>query len=445
METDMKKLSGRQTLLVGLTLFSMFFGAGNLIFPPFLGAQAGTSTWPAMLGFALSAVGLPIMGVSAVAKAGGLDVLAGRVHSRFAFWFTLLIYLSIGPCLAIPRTASTSFEMAVVPFISADAPFKAAQAIYSAVFFGIAFLVALKPDKLTERLGKIMTPCLLTLIFVVFAGCVLHPAGSYGVPGGTYGADPVVRGFLDGYLTMDTIAALNFGIIISLNIRAFGIEEEGAVVKETIRAGFTAGTVLVLVYCALAHIGALTGDTFGVMENGARTLAATVQFLFGKAGLVMLAVIFFIACLNTCIGLLSCCSKYFGTIIPGIGYKTWVGIFAAVSLVISNIGLNRILEISVPVLNAIYPVEIVLIILAFSCPGRFHSVYRGSILFTGIVSTVHALADVGLSVPVVSGFMQRLPLYRLGLEWILPAAAGAFIGILMELLRSKDGRDSIRT
>lgn len=426
----MKKLSGRQTVLVGLTLFSMFFGAGNLIFPPFLGALAGTNTWPAMAGFALSAVGLPILGVSAVAKSGGLDVLAGRVHGKFAFIFTLLIYLSIGPCLAIPRTASTSFEMAVVPFAGPDVPVLMARAVYSAVFFGIAFLVALKPDKLTERLGKIMTPCLLTLIFVIFAGCVLHPAGVYGRPVEPYTGNSVIKGFLEGYLTMDTIAALNFGIIISLNIRAFGIEQEGAVVRETIKAGVVAGTVLILVYSVLAHIGALTGDTFGVMENGARTLAATVQFLFGKFGLVLLALIFFIACLNTCIGLLSCCSKYFGTIIPWIGYKAWVGIFAGVSLVISNIGLNKILEVSVPVLNALYPIAIVLIILAFTCPGRFYSVYRGSILLTGITSVTHALADVGMKIPVLSGWIEGLPLYRLGLEWVVPAAVGALTGIL---------------
>lgn len=436
----MKKLSGRQTVLVGLTLFSMFFGAGNLIFPPFLGAQAGTNTWPAMLGFAISAVGLPIMGVSAVAKAGGLDILAGRVHGRFAFVFTLLIYLSIGPCLAIPRTASTSFEMAVVPFAGSGMSLGAAQAVYSAVFFGIAFFVALKPDKLTERLGKIMTPCLLTLIFVIFAGCVLHPAGSYGAPLEAYAGNTAVKGFLEGYLTMDTIAALNFGIIISLNIRAFGIAQEGAVVRETIKAGLIAGTVLILVYCVLAHIGALTGDTFGVMDNGARALAATVQFLFGRFGLVLLALIFFIACLNTCIGLLSCCSKYFGTIIPRIGYKVWVAIFAGVSLVISNVGLNKILEVSVPVLNAIYPVAIVLIILAFICPGQYRKVYQISILLTGITSMDHALADVGIKIIMLGSWIEKLPLYHLGLEWVVPAAVGAVIGLVTELLiRSRSG------
>ncbi len=190
------------------------------------------------------------------------------------------------------------------------------QFLYSAVFFAIAFIVALKPDKLTDRLGKILTPCLLTLIVVIFAGCMIHPAGSYGIPAKSYGSNPFVKGFLEGYLTMDTIAALNFGIIISLNVRAMGIKQEASVVRETIQAGFIAGGVLLLVYSALAHVGAVTGGALGIGENGAQTLNQAVRFLYGNVGLVMLAVIFFIACLNTCIGLISCCSRYFCTIIP---------------------------------------------------------------------------------------------------------------------------------
>mgnify|MGYP001298300059 CR=1 FL=1 len=174
------QLQGKRLLLVGFTLFSMFFGAGNLIFPPFLGAQAGTSTWPAMAGFALSAIGFPILGVVAVARSGGLSRLAGRVHPRFAAVYTMLIYLSIGPCLAIPRTASTSFEMAVSPFLPPDAPFGLLQFGYSALFFGVALLLALKPEKLTDRLGKVLCPTLLLLILVIFLGCALRPPGGYG-------------------------------------------------------------------------------------------------------------------------------------------------------------------------------------------------------------------------------------------------------------------------
>ena len=211
----MKKLSGKNLLLVGFTLFSMFFGAGNLIFPPHLGAQAGTSLWPAFAGLAVSAVGLPIAGVVAVARAGGLDRLAGRVHPVFAMVFTILVYLSIGPCLAIPRTASTSFQM-LVPLIGGGTGL---QLAYSVLFFAAAFLVALRPEKLTDWLGRILCPCLIVLIVMLFAGCLIHPlAAHYGTPSAEYAALPAVQGILYGYQTMDTLAGLNFGAVIRLNI-----------------------------------------------------------------------------------------------------------------------------------------------------------------------------------------------------------------------------------
>ena len=339
-----QKLSWRNLLLVGFTLFSMFFGAGNLIFPPFLGAEAGTLTWHAMRGFLLSAVGLPVLGVAAVAMAGGLDRLGRRVHPGFAFVFTLLIYLSIGPCLAIPRTASTSFEMAVLPYLGGlgTALGSRAQLIYSVVFFCIAMALAFRPDKLTDRLGKVLCPTLLILIAVIFTGCLIWPLGAYGAPAKEYADSAAVKGFLEGYQTMDTIAALNFGIIIALNIRAKGVQEDGAVVRETVKAGVIAGLLMAAVYVALAHIGAPAGAKMRYPGNGARILTFVADSLFGRAGMILLGMIFFIACLNTCVGLLSCCSEYFSTILPAVGYRLWVVVFAGVSLLISNAGLDRI-------------------------------------------------------------------------------------------------------
>lgn len=186
-------LKGRKLLLVGFTLFSMFFGAGNLIFPPDLGAKAGANLWPAFLGLAISAVGLPVAGVIAVARADGLDKLAGRVHPVFAQVFMILIYLSIGPCLAIPRTASTSFAM-LTPLLGSSAGL---QLGYSALFFGMAFLVALRPDRLTRWLGRLLCPCLLVLILILFGGCLLHPlAAQYAAPTETYRSAVVLQGVL---------------------------------------------------------------------------------------------------------------------------------------------------------------------------------------------------------------------------------------------------------
>lgn len=445
-----QKLSRQNLMLVGFTLFSMFFGAGNLIFPPFLGSEAGTLTWQAMAGFLISAVGLPVLGVAAVALSGGLPRLAGNVHPAFAQIFTLLIYLSIGPCLAIPRTASTSFEMTVLPVLTGmgmslngsiggtGITFEtAARTAYSTAFFAAAMGIAFKPDKLTDRLGKVLCPTLLILIGVIFTGCLVWPMGPYGAPADSYGAGPVVKGFLEGYQTMDTIAALNFGIIIAVNIRAKGVEEEGAVVRETVKAGIIAGILLALIYAALAHIGAPVGDAGEGMGNGARILTYVAGSLFGNAGMMILGLIFLIACFNTCVGLLSCCSQYFSVLFSKIPYGAWVFIFAIISLGISSVGLNRILAVSVPVLNSIYPVAIVLIGLAFMGPvtRRYPAVFPCSILFTGIVSVVYALEQGKIMIWGISELTKYLPGYGAGLGWIVPALAGMVLGVAVSWLR----------
>lgn len=433
------KLNVQSRLLVGLTLFSMFFGAGNLIFPPFLGEQAGTSAIPALIGFCVSAVGLPMLGVIAVAKSDGLPVLAGRVHPIFASVFTFLIYLSIGPCLAIPRTATTSFEIAAVPFLPEGISNGTAQLIYSIVFFAVALALALRPDKLTDRLGKLLGPALLTLILVVFVGCLLHTFDAPGETVGAYVKNPAVTGFLEGYQTMDTIAALNFGFIIALNIRAKGVEADRSVVGETCRAGVLAGIVLLAVYSALTYVGVQSGTISSGAANGTEVLRSIVLELFGQGGLIILALIFAIACLNTCIGLISCCSDYFTKIFPFWGYRVWAVFFAVVSMLISNIGLNQILKVSVPVLGAIYPVAIVLIALAFAHPfiGRFTLIYPVSILLTGVVSVMASLDGLGVALPGMEA-LRMLPFYGDSLGWVLPAIIGVILGIILSAVTGKN-------
>lgn len=420
------RLSGHDQILVGVTLFSMFFGAGNLIFPPYLGAQAGTAAWVAMIGMAISAVGLPVLGVVAVAQAGGLQPLAERVHPKFAQVFTLLIYLSIGPCLAIPRTATTSFEMAVTPFLGETSLW--VRAGYSLVFFAAALAVALKPDRLSDKLGKITGPALLTLIFVLVAGCLVKSPGGYGPATVGFVEVPVIQGFLDGYQTMDTIAALNFGIIIALNIRARGVTKDRQVVRATIRAGWIAGGVLLVVYAALTHVGAVSGGAFPGSKNGAQVLTRLVSWMFGPAGNLLLGAVFVIACFNTCTGLISCCSEYFSSRFFYLNYRTWAVVFAGASFLISIAGLNAILSISVPVLGAIYPVAIVLILLGLThrWVGKLRLTYPLTVLFTGAASVAGAL---GVKLPI--------PLAEMGLGWILPALIGFALGAVLSPLRSE--------
>ena len=420
----MQKLPVRQRLLLGFTLFSMFFGAGNLIFPPHLGAQAGSNFWPAFAGFAVSAIGLPIAGVVAVARAGGFDQLASRVHPKFSLVFTILVYLSIGPCLAIPRTASTSFEM-LVPLVGGG---RGLQLGYSIVFFAAAFLVALHPEKLTDRLGRVLCPALIALIFVLFAGCLLHPvAAQYGSPAAAYARLPAFEGILGGYQTMDALAGLNFGAVLALNIQALGVTEENAIRQNTIRAGFLAGGLLLVIYAMLGHVGALTGAAAPGLATGAEVLTVLAERLFGKAGLVLLAAIFVLACFNTCVGLIACVGEYFHTLLPRIPYPALAAFFAAASMLFSNLGLAEILRLSVPVLNALYPVAIVLITLSF-VPGleQRRRVYPLCIGCTAVQSIAAALP-----LGPLSALANALPLAALGFGWVLPAVAGLLAGILL--------------
>ena len=429
------RFSFTQRLLLGLTLFSMFFGAGNLIFPPYLGSLAGTDMPWAMAGFVITAVCFPILGVMTVARSDGLMMLASRVHPQFAFIFTLLIYLSIGPCVAIPRTASTSFEMALAPLFSNSAEpvfmgFSSAvcaQFIYSVFFFVLAGLMALKPEKLTQRLGKFTSPALIIMIALLFVACVFNPIAGYGLVLPPYDINAFVRGFLEGYQTMDTLAALNFGLIIALNVQALGVKTTEDVVKETVKAGLIAGFFLITIYMALAHIGATVGGAGLITENGAQTLTSVAKIQFGSWGIILLGMIFFVACLNTCVGLLSCCSDYFSKVFPSLSYRGWLLVFVLCSMVVSNAGLTLILKLSIPVLMAIYPVALMLIILGLAHQFNRHysKVYPLTITFTAVVSIAGAIQDIGVSIPLLS----YLPFYSIGLEWVTPALIGWVIGI----------------
>ncbi len=435
----MNNLSKKDLVFISLMLFSLFFGAGNLIFPPFLGQLAGNVTWISMLGFFVTAVGFPVLGVIAVAKSGGLHTLAERVNPLFASIFTVLIYLSIGPCLGIPRAGSLPFEMAISPYLPQSVSKPLALFIFTLVFFSIAYWISLTPAKLVDRMGKILTPTLLILISLIFIATIFKPLGSYGIATEEYINSPFVKGFLEGYLTMDTIAALNFGIVIALAIKSKGIKEEKAIISASVKAGIIAGILLIVIYSILAHLGASSGGRFGATENGAQTLTNIMSYIFGKPGAVLLAVIFTLACITTCVGLITSCSQYFSTLTSKLSYKNWVRILSISSMILANMGLTKILAISVPVFNAIYPIAIVLIVLAM-----IDKLFRGStavygltILFTGIVSIFDALGQVGIEFGFIINLFNKLPLYSKGLGWVVPALIGIILGVLYKVVKEK--------
>lgn len=437
--------SGR--LVMAFTFFSMFFGAGNLIFPPFVGAQAGAATVPAIIGFIVSAVGLPILGVLAVTFAGGFDELARRVSPAFASLLGVAIMLTIGPCFAIPRTATTSYEMMVAPFLPSRTGWGGwtTQLAYSLVFFAVAFLLAQHPEKLSAVLGRFMGPLLLAFIAVLFIACLAHGAVTPTQPTGDYAVHQASRGFLDGYQTMDLLAALYFGIVISANVRAMHVIDNTLIRRETAYAGLGTGILLIVIYAVLGYVGVVSGSIASVnpaTDTGATVLTNLTASLFGTFGMVFLGIVFVIACLNVCTGLICTCATYFHTrfaTVAGrrVSYRAWQALFTVFSFVVSNAGLSMIIKVSVPVLAALYPIAIVLVTLALThriLAVHFPRVYFWMVLLVAIVSFATCLASIvtvfGGSLPWLEAILNMLPLQQFQLGWIIPALAGLLIGVL---------------
>lgn len=433
------KLAKRKMLLISFMLFSLFFGAGNLIFPPFLGQNAGQNTLPAILGFIITAVILPVLGVIVVAYTDGLDKLAGRVNSKFAVVFTMLIYLSIGPGLGIPRAASVPFEMAVAPYLPQSANLKLFMLLYSLVFFVIACWLSLNPSKLLDRVGQVLTPSLLVLIVFLFASFILKGKTAVAAPQTDYITAPFLKGFCEGYQTMDTIAALNFGLVIATTLGTLGAKEKSDVMKYTKLAGVFAGTILTAVYVMLTFMGMQSSGVYPIQENGAWTLRQIVYQIFGGTGAVLLAAIFTLACLTTCVGLITSISQFFSTFFKKISYRQFVFAITVFSFAICNQGLNTILSISVPILNAIYPVSIVLIVLGlcdkFLQGNRY--IYPFTVLGTGVVSVIGAVDGAGIPLGFVSGLCKALPFSSLGFGWVTVAVVMLVISFVLNTIIKK--------
>ncbi len=430
------KLGTKKMILITFMLFSLFFGAGNLIFPTFLGQNAGSNTWISMLGFLITAVILPVLGVIVVSKFGGLDILGARVNKYFGIAFAVLIYLAIGPGLGIPRAASVPFEMAVAPYLNDSSHNTWWMLLYSFIFFVVAIWFCLKPSKLVERVGRYLTPTLLFLLIFLFVSFLINGDKNVSAPSETYQNNAFLVGFNEGYNTMDAIAALNFGLVIAITLNNYGITDKKKELSYTLKAGIFAGVILALIYLMLAYMGMKSSGIYS-SENGAQTLRLIVYQLYGSWGAILIAAIFTLACLTTCIGLINSISQYFSKLFPKVNYTKWVLIITFVSFIICNLGLNTILNISIPILNAIYPVSIVLIIfgLTDNLWKNNKIIYPTTITGVGIISVIYALDQVNFKLTFLSNFLNSyLLLYSLGYGWVFIFLILFVLSILIDLL-----------
>ncbi|WP_010677338.1 branched-chain amino acid transport system II carrier protein [Bacillus timonensis] len=424
---------------VGFMLFALFFGAGNLIFPVQLGQLAGGNVFSANAGFIITGVGLPVLGILALAFSGKSDLesLAGRVNPIYGIFFTVALYLTIGPLFAIPRTNTVAYEIGIVPFLENQSNYLPLL-LFTIVFFGVTLYFSLKSSKIVDIVGKLLTPILLVVIAILIIAAFVNPIGAIQEPTETYLTNSFFKGFQEGYNTMDALAAFVFGIIIINIMKERGARTKKEIMVSTGKVALVAGVLLAVIYSSLAFLGATSVEGLGFLDNGGSILAASSQHFFGWYGKVILAVIVVAACLTTSIGLITSCAAYFSKLIPALSYKQWAVIFTLFSAVISNFGLSSIINFSIPVLVALYPLAISLMALTFLHPlfkGR-KEVYQMSTFFTFIFSINDGLNAAGVKIAAINElFTSILPLYSVGLGWVVPAIVGGIIGFVISIIK----------
>lgn len=416
----------KNTLIVGFMLFAVFFGAGNLIFPPKLGFDSGVDFWTSISGFVLTGVGLPLVATIVASRYdGGYKKALENIHPVISLLLLSAIYLTIGPFFAIPRTGATAYDMAVIPFIGESSPLS--LFIFTVIYFAITLWVSLNPTKMVDRIGSILTPVLLVSIIALVIRSVMLFAGVETVENKTM-ETPFFSGFIEGYQTMDALAAFAFSVLVINGIKAKA-KGEVSLVKQTSIAALIAAVALAIIYMAIGWVGykiPLTAETVADVAAKGQNLGtyilndAALQS-FGELGRSLLGLIVTLACLTTAIGLVVATSSYFNSIFPRIPYKTYAVIFTLIGFGLANQGLSAVISKSVPVLLVLYPISMTaLLVLLVNCFLPLSRLAQGLPIVLVTVVSIASVAGVEL--------INQLPLKAYSMEWLPFAIVGCVVG-----------------
>ncbi len=442
-----KPLTGKQYFVVSSMLFGLFFGAGNLIFPIHLGQLAGGHWGMATVGFLVTAVVLPLCSVLAVSvtHSKGVYDIGRPLGPAFALAFMVLIHATIGPLFGTPRTATIPFSVGVQPLLPASWA-HVGLFVFSALFFGAAFLVSYRESNIMNSVGKVLNPLFLVMLFVVFLMGFAHPMSSAGAQAVTsaYKHASFFNGFLEGYNTMDALAGLAFGVTVVTAVNQLGKTTAKSNAKVTAKAGVFATGMIGVIYVGLIWLGATTLGRFKVSADGGTAFNQLVSYYMGAFGHALLATLLTVTCLTTAVGLIAAFAQDFHKHFSRFSYRQWLGFMALASFLTANFGLDTIIQWSTPMLMFLYPFAMVLILLSIFSP-LFH---RDSVvyLFVVVFTAVPAFLDMMASFPavvsqsalgkVLAGFQQSvLPFASLGMDWVVPAVVGAVLGLGVHFLR----------
>ena len=445
-----RKLTMKETIVVASTLFGMFFGAGNLIFPVHLGQMAGSNSWPAIIGFCITAVTVPILAVAAIGNthSDNLMELSNKVSGWYGRVFTAVLYLTIGPFFAIPRCASVSFTTGVAPIVG-ESHFKLWQLIFTFIFFAFVMYFSLRPGKITTWIGRVINPLFLIFLGILVFVAMIHPGApmSEVAPVDAYKDGALFNGLIEGYGTMDAIAGLAFGIVIINVVRDLGVDKDGDVARETLKAGVFTGILMFVIYMLTIIMGAQSRGLFDVSDNGGIALTQISHHYLGGIGGFVLALTITFACLKTEIGLVTSCGEMFVKLIPGkLNYRGWAMFFTLFSFIVSNVGLTAIINYAVPVLMLLYPLVTVLIIMAL-CEklfGKSKYVY-GWVTLGAFIPAVFDFCktlpegiQTAVGIPAMTELGARIfPLFGVGMGWIVPSVIGLIAGLILTKTRKQ--------
>jgi LIVCS family branched-chain amino acid:cation transporter len=411
----------------------LFYGAGNIIFPPIVAQQAGAHVWLAAAGFLITAVGLPVITIMALSRVeGSIQLLSSPLGKIASLILTVVCYLSVGPLFATPRTATVSYEIGFSSYFGTSA---GSLLIYSIIYFAVVTIVSLYPNKLLDTVGHFLAPLKIISLAILGIAAVMIPSGYIPPAVGNYISSPVSEGFVSGYLTMDTLGALVFGIVIIHAIHSRGVTDKKLVTRYAIIASLISGVGLTLVYLSLFKLGLGSHEVAPNAANGAIILHAYVQHAFGDLGSLFLTGMIFLACMVTAIGLTCACAEYFSQLTK-IPYKILVFVLVGFSLLISNLGLTKLIAVSVPVLSAIYPPAIVVIMLSFfskfwNNPSRVVAPVTAVAFIFGIIEGIKVAGFEA----ILPETIQHLPLNEQNLAWLIPALIVLVLSVAIDKIK----------
>ena len=414
----------KDIIITGFALFAMFFGAGNLIFPPYLGVITGDKFLIGFLGFIIADVGLSLLAILASAKSDGdTGRVFGRAGKLFAIILGSAIMICLGPLLAIPRTAATTFEMGIIPLIPG---FNAV--LFSTIFFAITLALTIKPSKVVDIIGSYLTPALLVCLLALIVIGIINPIGDVSSTQ-LIENNLFAEGVAQGYQTLDTLAAVAFSTVAITAIIQRGYSDSKEKVKLTLQSGLISGVFLALVYAGLTYLGSMLSTTYGVDTPQASLMVVITNAILGKPGKIILGIIVSLACLTTSIGLTSSAASYFSNISNGkVKYQTLVIGICVFSLILANFGVSTIIQFSAPVLEIVCPVLVALIATTFLDKYiKNDNVFKGVAYVTLLVSILSVGSSL-FNITQVSDLLSKLPLAQYGFNWVLPAILGGVIG-----------------